>query len=87
MLEIEPRCGANDWTSIAHHSERHVYSLQTPALYAQTILRARVLLSGASVTMPSKMPARMARTTSSPIEQTKKETFAKRLRVNMPSVS
>lgn len=62
-------------------------SLHTPALYAQTMLNARVLLFGSSVMIPSKIPANMAKTTSSPTEQTKNDTFAKRLLVSMPSVS
>jgi hypothetical protein len=47
------------------------------------MLSARVLLSGSSVMIPWSIPARIASTTSSPIEHTKKETFASRLRVSM----
>lgn len=47
------------------------------------MLSARVLLSGSSVMMPSSIPANIASTTSSPTEQTKKDTLARRLRVIM----
>lgn len=62
-------------------------SLQTPALYAQTILKALVLLSGSSLITPSKIPAKIASTTSSPNEQTRKETLARRFRASISSLS